>query len=185
MGPAASSGARVGRGLTPGAPALVWGHCTAVRAPGLRQPSWDGLGARWAEPLQRGQGGRSGRALPWRRWAAAPPRRAGEQVAGRCAGWGRGRKGPAGAAAGRARPRLLLLLLLLLRASPLPLLPRRPGLCLVAAGWGSGPGFGSHSLCILATGASHCLSFLNCEMEELGLEIFVHTSAPLPFVALG
>lgn len=149
MGPAASSGARVGRGLTPGAPALVSGHCAAVRAPGLGQPSWDGLEARWAEPLQRGQGGRSGRALPWRRWAAAPPRRAGEQVAGRCAGWGRGRKGPAGAAAGGARPRLLLLLLpLLLRAAPLPLLLRRPGLCLVAAGWGPGPSFGSHSLCI-------------------------------------
>lgn len=42
-----------------------------------------------------GRLGPPGSVLPWGPGAAAPPLWAGEQVAGRCAGWGRGRKGPA------------------------------------------------------------------------------------------
>lgn len=55
-----------------------------------------------------GRRGQPGGALPWRR-GGSPASGAGEQVVGRGAGWGKGRKGPLGLA-GQA-PLLLLLLL--------------------------------------------------------------------------
>ena len=49
---------------------------------------------------------------------------------------------------------------------------------------GSCPSVGSHSLSHI-TRPNHCLSFLKCEVEELGREIFMDTSTPLLFVAVG
>ena len=97
--PAARPGAGIGS-MSAGAPALVSGPWGVVRVPGRPRPQATQLGRAWGQ-MGCAAAKRPGRPARGARChgdggGGSPSRRAGEQVAGRCAGWGRGRKGPAG-----------------------------------------------------------------------------------------
>lgn len=153
--------------------------CEGPRRPG---PQAAQLGRAWGQ-MGCTAAGRPGRPAGAARChgnegAAAPPRWAGEQVAGRCAGWGRGRKGPAGAKAGGARPGLLLLLL------PAARLPGSLGDSACASPLGSGAPVQTWGLSLLLS-LPPSLSFPDFGTEALDQEIFPHASAHILFMTLG